>query len=741
MTGLAGLAGCSGFDTNPENRASVLENGVFGDIRARRAGKVANEPQGLIPVDSRTGRSQIFGPDGTAYADPGAGAGDPTGSVDGVEQSTDGPEAYRLNFENAEIRDVVQAVLGEALKLNYTLTPDVAGTVTISSARPVSRNELLSTLETVLAAQGFSMTKAGAIYKIGPIVAGPGAVDRGTRTEPGYGVSIVPLRYVSPRTMTRLLGGFVVDAEGLRVDSTKNAVIVSGPGARREEAVRTILSFDEDWMQGQTVGIFEVRRGTPESVVADLERVFDSGGSGGSAGVIQFKPITRLKSVLAVSKNAQLVARAEAWIRRLDQDAGEAGQNLFVYRAQYRDSKDLVRILSSLFGGSTGGLDNSTNTGTGNANADTGFSLDQGNSNEDAVSGADAVFQQSADGSDEPPIDNVTGAGEDGAGTAGDGSDTAPGVIDLTRQPGSGEKSDQIRFSADTANNSVITFTDPTTYRRVLVALHQLDSAPLQVAINVTIAEVRLTNELKYGIQYFVKSGTVSGAENKGSLSFSSLGGKLAAGAGFNFLLGSNSNPELIVNALDEITDVEVLSSPSLAVLENQTATLQVGDEVPITVRSSQSTDSSNDRLVNEIEYRNTGIILKVTPRIGENGAVTMDIQQEISSVANANSNTLTPTLSKRRVTSHVSVVDGQTVVLAGLITASKDRDKSGLPLLSRIPIAGDAFGTNGKSTNRTELVVMIRPQIVRNGEDAQAVAEDLRSRMWAIGSRERKSP
>lgn len=731
-----GLAGCAGMDPATENRASVLENGVFGDIRAKSPRGRGSEPQGLIPVDTSPGRGQIFGPGGeaggtAAYSADGT---DVTGGVD-VEGGTE-PGAYRLNFENAEIKDVVHAVLGEALKVNYTLTPDVAGTITISSARPVGRQQLLAILETTLAAQGFSMVKSGEVYKIGAMVTGAGVVDRGAATQPGFGVSIVPLRYVSVKTMNRLLSGFVVDAEGIRIDSTSNTILVSGPGSKREEVVRTVLSFDEDWMQDQTVGIFELRRANPAAVVPELERIFDSAGSG--SGVVTFKPISRLRSVMVVSRNPALVQRAQSWVQRLDQDdPSSGGTQVFVYRAKHRDAAELAKIASALF---AGGSLNFGNTGA--------------NGPQDSPSGSDG-FQIGTDdallgGQDpnnptgEEPIDDVTGAGEGGFGddgTGGDGSLSAsapPDVLDLTTQGSQSQGS--VKISADPSNNTVIIYGDPNSYQRVLRALAQLDVAPVQVAISVTIAEVRLNDELKYGVQYFVKSGGVDLGDDEGSIGFKDVAGALREQVpGFNFLLGSNKNPDLIVSALDRITDVEILSSPSLMVLENQKASLQVGDQIPIAVRQRQSSaDVDADTFINEIEYRDTGIILNVTPRVSETGVVTMTVEQEISAVASSGEN---PTISKRRVASNIAVNDGQTVVLAGLISTQKDNRRNGLPILNRIAGVGDATGNTNKSARRNELIVLIRPQIVRNGEDAESVAEDLRTKLWAIGERERPSP
>lgn len=713
---LTGLVGCAGLETPTDNRASVLESGVFGDLRAKTPRPLGNQPQGLIPVDTTTGASMIFGPGGS-------GGGSSAYSEGGGESGAgEEPGAFRLNFENAEIKDVVHAVLGEALKLNYTISPDVAGSITISSARAVNRDQLLSILETTLAAQGFSMVKSGEIYKIGAVVAGGGVVDRGTRTTPGYGVSIVPLRFVSVRTMGRLLGGFVIDSEGIRIDSTSNTMVISGPGSKREEVVNTILSFDEDWMEDQTVGIFELRRANPTAIAPELERIFDAAGAG--QGVITFRPITRLKAILVVSRNATLVRRAETWVQRLDKDSLSGGPQMYVYRARQRDAAELAKIANGLF---AGGSLNLTQPAQATPAAEQGFTM-----------GEDA---NSEDFGDEEPIDNVTGAGEDGFGGGngnGGGEPSAPpDVIDLTASARTGGDS-SVKITADPANNSVIVFADPAIYRRVLAALQQLDVAPVQVAINVTIAEVRLNDSLRYGIRYFLKSGDAGLESDTGSISFKDAAGVLKEQIpGFNFLIGSNRNPDLIVSALDKITDVEILSSPSLMVLENQKASLQVGDQIPILTRE-QTTDAGT--IINQTEYRDTGIILNVTPRVGQDGSVTMTVEQETSTVSNSTTGT-NPTISRRRVSSNIAVNDGQTVVLAGLISTRKENRRDGLPILSRLRGVGDAFGDNSKGAERNELIVLIRPSIVRNGEDAQSIAEDLRSKMWAIGQRERTSP
>ena len=206
-----------------------------------------------------------------------------------------------------------------------------------------------------------------------------------------------------------------------------------------------------------------------------------------------------------------------------------------------------------------------------------------------------------------------------------------------------------VRIQADVANNSLVIFADAEMTERILKALERIDVPQLQVAINVTMAEIRLTDELRYGIQFFLKSHTFGLGDDKARppCSADSPPPSARPRPGFNFVLGSTASPDVIISAFDGITDVQVLSSPSLVVVENETAKFQVGDQIPIVTRSVTSVQDPEAPVSNEVEYRDTGIILNIKPRIAENGVVSLEIGQEISSVA-AGGNTLTPTISNR---------------------------------------------------------------------------------------------
>jgi general secretion pathway protein D len=282
-----------------------------------------------------------------------------------------------------------------------------------------------------------------------------------------------------------------------------------------------------------------------------------------------------------------------------------------------------------------------------------------------------------------------------------------------------------VRITADVTNNSILVYANQEAHRIIEMTLRQIDRPQRQVAIDATIAEVTLNDSLTYGVQFFLKSGNNGSIVN--TLGTAALSRVLP---GFNLLVGPSDQPKLVLDALHGVTDVKVLSNPSLVVLDNQVATLQVGDQVPVSTGSA-TVLTSNNTIVNTIDYRNTGIILRVLPRSNANGNIVLDIEQEISNVGSTDANTLTPTISQRKVKSSISVASGQTVLLAGLISDQENKTRKGIPLLDQIPgVIGDSFSHQNITKKRIELILFIRPTVVRDAFDAHVVAEELRSKM-----------
>jgi len=296
-----------------------------------------------------------------------------------------------------------------------------------------------------------------------------------------------------------------------------------------------------------------------------------------------------------------------------------------------------------------------------------------------------------------------------------------------------------VRIAADAVNNALLIYSNLENYRIIESTLRQLDRPQLQVAIDATIAEVTLNDQLSYGVQFFLQSKNLGLKPDTGSASNNPIAGATTAVLsrvlpGFNFLVGSEANPQAILDALHTVTTVKVLSNPSIVVVDNQPATLLVGDQIPVTTQTAVSVITPGAPIVNNIDYRNTGVILRVIPRINANGNVLLNVEQEISNVAdNANALTLTPTVSQRVVQSSIAVTSGQTVLLAGLISETKNSKALGIPGLDQIPGLGILFSQNNNTIERSEIIIFIRPQIIRNGVDAQRIAEQLRAKILGL--------
>jgi len=666
-------------------------------------------------------------------------------------QPADNGEGYELNFENAAVSTVAKVILGDILGVGYIIDPRVQGTVTIASGRPVPKGDLILVLENALRMSNVVLVAdAGGSYRLipGGDAQGVGATTAANDPQAGYGISVVPLRFTAAPTILKLLDSFALKPGMARADTGHNLILVQGTGPERRTAVDAILSFDVDWMRGQSVGIYPIENATPEAVIKELEKIMESGEGGMNQNLVTLQPITRLNAVLVVSKKANLLREAAQWISRLDK-ANNAGSAVRVYRLRYADARQVAKVLSDLFGSKSQGLDSAVNQIAPGAGVTTTSTDALGGTNPNGQSGFGTTGLGSTLGGTNPGAGTVgaatTGAVLGGIGAASalgspggvaPGGTTQTGISGQLGDMGASSRDTQgaasinlpgLRIAADIANNSLVIFANQENYRLISQTLAQLDRPQLQVAIHATIAEVTLNNDLQYGVEYFLQGNSLSFGFTANTTS-PNLNPVLP---GANLILGPETSPKVVINALRTITDVKVLSAPSVVVIDNQVASLQVGDQVPVTTGSAAILTNPNTPLVNSISYLNTGVILQVLPRINANGNVSLQIQQEISNVANnANAATLTPTVSQRKIKSDVSVASGQTVLLGGLISETQTRSRNGIPVLEEIPILGDAFATNDRSTTRTELIVFIEPQIIRDSIDAAKVAEELRAKL-----------
>jgi general secretion pathway protein D len=441
----------------------------------------------------------------------------------------------------------------------------------------------------------------------------------------------------------------------------------------------------------------------------------------------------------AVSKNPKLLAETTQWVQRLDR-SDTTGTTLRTYRLKHGSATRVAKILNDIFVGqrSAATVDQPANQiapGTESAQSRLD-SLDRGRTAA-ARSGSGAQSASASRGSS--PIAAAFEAFSDRKDTEDDTSGAASATAGGNAPRGTFQN---VRITADAANNSIVVYSNQEDYRVIERALRDVDRPRLQVAIEATVAEVTLTDGLQYGIQYFLTSKDVGLASDKGSVGLLGAAQSAAQSAllsrvtpGLNVLLGSEALPRVILNALATITDVKVLSSPSVVALDNQPALLQVGDEIPVTTSTATLLSNSNTPVVNTIEMRNTGVILKVLPHVNANGTIQLEVDQEISNVVNPDQQTLTPTISQRRVHSTVAVTSGQTVLLAGLISEREQQSRSGIPGLRDIKFLGDLFGNTTGTKQRSEIIIFIKTRLIRNSMDAGAVTEEFREKLQMMRS------
>jgi general secretion pathway protein D len=275
-----------------------------------------------------------------------------------------------------------------------------------------------------------------------------------------------------------------------------------------------------------------------------------------------------------------------------------------------------------------------------------------------------------------------------------------------------------VRVSVDEPNNTLLILASYQDYQRVLGVIQNLDIVPSQVLIEAMIVEVSLTDDLQFGVRWHLENKRAAYSFTGGS-SFGSVF------PGFSYALAA-ANAQVTLNALNAITKVNVISSPSLTVLDKQTATLQIGDQVPVVTQSAVGVLATNAPIVNSVSYRDTGVILSITPRIHEGGRVFLKIEQEVSSVGSTTTSTInSPTIKQRRVKTMVQVKDGEALALGGLIQDQVNDTRNQIPVLGDIPLIGSAFKEKSGTIGKSELIVLITPRVMRGFNEAREITDE----------------
>ena len=610
-----------------------------------------------------------------------------------------------LNFQGTDINEFVKVILSDLLQQSFVIDPEVRGSVTMATAQPLRRADLFPLLEEILAINKAAIIEADGIYRILPRPkAARGNLSPLTadiELEGGYSVRVIPLQYIAAAELGKILEPFVAEGGELRIDKPRNMVIIGGTPRELARLQDTIDIFDVDWLRGMSVGLYPLDHVGPATLKRELDEILGGMEGGGPdellGGLVRTVALERLNSILLISATPAALGRTETWLYRLDRPGERAGQNLYVYEVQNAKAVEIAKILSEVF------------SGKGQTEA-APPSLAPGTTPVEIT----AVTETAIDEDAPLPVEAVSpGAG---------GRELAV--------PAAGS----VEIIADDTRNALVILATAQDYRMIAAAIRKLDVVPLQVLIEASILEVTLAGDLDYGIEWFFSNQIGRSRGGQGALDLGGAGvSALAPGFAYT-IVNSAANVKVALNALESESEVNVLSAPSLMVLDNQTARINVGDEIPVPSRQSTSNITPGAPTVNEIRFRNTGITLEVTPRVNNSGLVTMEIRQEVSNAIRTTSSTINaPTIQKRQIKSTVAINSGQTIVLGGLIRNSETENASGVPVLQQIPALGKLFGNTSAKNRRTELVVLLTPRVVRNQDDAQKITDEFRKKLYSL--------
>lgn len=589
-----------------------------------------------------------------------------------------GAETYSFAFRDADIAQVAQEVLSAA-GVAYTIDPGVAGRLSFRIEQRLTRDQLLAAFEAVLEANGMALVRNGEVLTVTPQAKAKSAAGVRRSNEEsrggGYEVVAVPLSYAQPSEVAKALEAISSSSGVIYTNDKLGLLLLGGSGAQMKSTMETLKIFDQSGFEESKIRWFELSQAQAQTVAAELDKIAQGAGLVG----VTIVPLRRLNGVIVFARSGEAITELAKWVARLDTPGREATSSLWVYRPRATSAEDLAKTLNSVLG-FQGGSD---------------------------IGGSEGASSSSSSGG-------------------------ATSVATSSSLQDSGAREDQVRIGVDKTSNTLIVFAAPGRWMQLQRILSEIDRTPRQILIEASILEVTLNKDFEFGVDWSILS-------NDGRLNVTSInsgGGLGPSSPGLSVTFLSN-NIDAAVHALGSRTAVEVVSAPKIIALDSRTARLQVGDQVPVVTQAAQSRNDSNAALVNTVEYRSTGIILNVTPRVTGDSQLVLDVTQEVSSVAKtATSGIDSPTIQQRRFESTLVLHDGGTVALGGLISTTRSSGNTGVPVLKDIPAVGELFKTHSKNRGRSELIVLLSARIIGDRTTSDSVMGNLMNDMQELQAR-----
>lgn len=604
------------------------------------------------------------------------------------------PESFTFAFRDADIAQVAEEILGNALGVAYTIDPGVTGKVSFRIDRRLTRAQLLEAFETALAVNDVALLRQGDSLVLAPrdkarssaALRDPSALSGARRG--GYDVVAVPLSFSTPTEVAKALEAMTGSKAVLYSNDKLGLIVLGGSGSELQSLLETIKILDRNVFEGARIRWFDLHQAAAGTVSADLAKILSTAGVQG----VSVSPLSRLNGLIVSARTEMAMNEVAGWITRLDTPSRDLSTQLYVYRPRSASAASLARTLSQVLstGDSSGGGYNDRQSGRETARTDAA-----------ASSKDDGATRSSSDGD--------------------------------TESLGDQKLEDGVRIGVDRDSNTLIVRAPAARWMSLQQTLAEIDRPPSQVMIEASIIEVSLTNDFRFGVDWSAVSGNGKLGGNSVYTDNGVIGPKFP-GFSITYLGG---DIDAAINALGSRTAIDVVSAPKLITLDNHKARLQIGDQVPIVTQTATDTTTSSPAIVNTVEYRDTGVILEVTPRISGDDKVVVDIAQEVSGVAKTVTSGIdSPTIQQRKLSSTLVLQDGAVVALGGLISHRRSDSDSGVPGLKDVKLLGNLFKSKSKEGARTELVVLLTVRIMRDPAASSLMTRDLLADMREIESR-----
>ena len=579
------------------------------------------------------------------------------------------------NFREASLLDVVD-ILARRLQLNYVVDPAVPdGSVTVNTYGPLGESDLFPLLETILRMNGAAAVRVGNTIRIVRLDDAPrmpiSALPGGADLpeDERLVLNVIRLRHASAAELSEILEPFLGPGGRYAVADSANALLVLDNSRNMQRTMDLIELFDAEELVDQKMRLFVIENSLATTLAAEVEEIFQTIPGAARNDAIRFLPLPRIGALLAVSTSDKYMEEAASWIQRLDQSAVSGGRRNFVYRAQYGEAANLAATVQQLYSGAP--------AVPGNA------------------SGADSLAALSTDAS-------------------------------LMSEP-------SLRIVADAINNLVLVQATKQEWEAVRGTLLALDTAPRQVLIDARIYEVSLTDSLASGVSAYLRSRSKDPAVRRLGVGLRPSGvANLSIGA----LVSNTRELAIFLEGSAEEGRTKVISAPSLIATDNIPAEIVVGQTIP--TLSSQAVvggafSEGSSLFTNTVNNVQTGVRLSVTARVNASGIVTLRIMQEVSTPTGITGTIQSPTIDRRNVSTQVTVKDGDTVAIGGIIQETSIFNSSRVPILGRIPVLGRAFGSTEQTTSKTELIVLLEPRVIYDQNQIASATDELRSRLESL--------